>query len=72
MNQPTFEEAQREMISESLDQAWADHKAGDGDKAFWNLIQAIERLTNLQKHTEQSAARASDVASCLANGIQPD
>lgn len=69
---PSYEDMQREMIQESLDQAWADHQAGAADKAFLNLIKAIERLTNLQKHTEQSAARTANIASCMANGIQPD
>lgn len=59
-------------IRRELKQAWDDHQQSRPDLAFERLHNAVAMLVKQCDETNASAARAANVASCLANGINPD
>lgn len=59
-------------IKEQLADAWYCHQNGQSEIAFERLHNAVGMLTQQCELEHSSNVTAANVASCLANGINPD
>lgn len=64
--------AQQQDIQRHLNEAWDNYQNSKDAAAFERLHCAVVGLFQEQLRIDSAARHAANVASCLANGINPD